>query len=95
MPLGARLGYLLRERSLDENAELQERWSRIDRTITDAVRRAQAADRVRADLPALWVADAWFWLVVAAWEGVEAGRIAPVDGARLVITTLLDGTGGR
>ena len=33
MPLGARLGYLLRERSLDENAELQERWSRIDRTM--------------------------------------------------------------
>jgi hypothetical protein len=32
---------------------------------------------------------------VAAWEGVEAGRIAPVDGARLVITTLLDGTGSR
>jgi AcrR family transcriptional regulator len=95
MPLGARLGYLLRERSLDENEELQERWSRIDRTITDAVRRAQAADRVRADLPALWVSDAWFWLVVAAWEGVEAGRIAPVDGARLVITTLLDGTGSR
>jgi|694.fasta_scaffold138818_3 AcrR family transcriptional regulator len=95
MPLGARLGYLLRERSLDDNEELQERWSRIDRTITDAVRRAQAADRVRADLPALWVSDAWFWLVVAAWEGVEAGRIAPVDGARLVITTLLDGTGSR
>ncbi len=95
MPLGARLGYLLRERSLDDNEELRERWSRIDRTITDAVRRAQAADRVRADLPALWVADVWFWLVVAAWEGVEAGRIAPLDGARLVITTLLDGTGSR
>ena len=95
MPLGARHGYLLRERSLDDNEELRERWSRIDRTITDAVRRAQAADRVRADLPALWVADVWFWLVVAAWEGVEAGRIAPLDGARLVITTLLDGTGSH
>ncbi len=95
MPLGARLGYLLRERSLDDNEELRERWAQIDRTITDAVRRAQAADRVRADLPALWVADAWFWLVVAAWEAVEAGRIAPVDGPRLVITTLLDGTGSR
>lgn len=95
MPLGARLGYLLRERSLDDNEELRERWAQIDRTITDAVRRAQAAHRVRADLPALWVADAWFWLVVAAWEAVEAGRIAPVDGPRLVITTLLDGTGSR
>ena len=92
MPLGARLGYLLRERSLDDDAELRERWGRIDRAITDCVRRAQAAGRIRADLPALWVADGWFWLVVGAWEGIEAGRIAPVDGARLVLTTLLDGT---
>lgn len=92
MPLGARLGYLLRERSLDDDADLDERWSRIDRTITEAIRRAQADARIRADLPALWVGDAWFWLVVGAWEGIEAGRIAPVDGARLVLTTLLDGT---
>jgi AcrR family transcriptional regulator len=92
MPLGARLGYLLRERSLDDDEDLRERWARIDRAITDAVRRAQAAGRIRADLPALWVADAWFWLVVAVWEGVEAGRIAPVDGTRLALTTLLDGT---
>jgi AcrR family transcriptional regulator len=91
MPLGSRLGYLLRERSLDEDEELNERWRRVDRTITDAIRRAQAEDQVRPDLPALWVGDAWFWLVVAAWEGIEAGRIAPLDGARLVLSTLLDG----
>ncbi len=95
IPLGARLGYLLRERSLDDDEGLKERWARIDRGIVDAIRRAQAAERVRADLPALWVADAWFWLVVAVWEAVEAGRIAPVDGSRLVLTTLLDGTGTR
>jgi len=91
MPLGSRLGYLLRERSLDDDEELRERWARIDRIVTDAVRRAQADGRVRPDLPALWVGDAWFWLVVAAWEGIEAGRIAPLDGSRLVLSTLLDG----
>ena len=80
-----------RERSLDDDEELRERWARIDRIVTDAVRRAQADGRVRPDLPALWVGDAWFWLVVAAWEGIEAGRIAPLDGSRLVLSTLLDG----
>ncbi len=91
MPLGSRLGYLLRERSLDDDEDLRERWARIDRVMTDAIRRAQADGRVRPDLPALWVGDAWFWLVVAAWEGIEAGRIAPLDGSRLVLSTLLDG----
>ena len=91
MPLGARLGYLLRERTLDDDDVLDERWRRIDRVLTDAVRRAQAAGRIRADLPAQWVSDAWFWLVAAAWDGIDCGRIAPLDGSRLVLTTLLDG----
>lgn len=95
MPLGARLGFLLRERSLDEDPDLDERWRRIDRVITEAIRRAQADARIRPDLPALWVGDAWFWLVVGAWEGIEAGRIAPLDGTRLVLTTLLDGVAPR
>lgn len=91
MPLGSRLGYLLRERSLDDDEDLRERWRRIDRVVTDDIRRAQADRGIRSDLSALWVGDAWFWLVVAAWESIEAGRIAPLDGSRLVLSTLLEG----
>jgi AcrR family transcriptional regulator len=91
IPLGARLGYLLRERALDDAEELNERWRRLDRVLTDEVRRAQGEGIVRPDLPAPWIGDAWFWLVVAAWEGIEMGRIAPLDAQHLVLSTLLTG----
>lgn len=91
IPLGPRLEFLLRERSLDAEPELTARVEALDAPVRDVVRRAQAAGVLRADLPDEWVVASMNALVYAAWELITVGRLAPVTAPELVMGTLLGG----
>jgi AcrR family transcriptional regulator len=95
VPLGPRMEFLLRERSLDAESEIVARYEALDRPLIDLVSRGQRAGRLRADLPAWWVAAALLGTIYAAWEAVADGRLAPRDAPDLVLTTVLHGAGPR
>jgi AcrR family transcriptional regulator len=94
MPLGERVGFLMRERSLDVEPELTARYTALDRPLADFVARAQQAGALRADLPAWWVAASLTGAVFTAWEAIADGWLAPRDAPELVLRTVLDGVRG-
>jgi AcrR family transcriptional regulator len=91
VPLGPRVEYLMRERSLDVEPDLTARVEALDEPVRALVRRAQAAGRLRTGVPDEWVVASLNALVYAAWELVALGRLAPVAAPDLVLGTLLDG----
>jgi AcrR family transcriptional regulator len=95
VPLGERVEFLLRERSLDDEPELVARYAALDRPLVEFVERAQSAGELRADLPAWWVVMSLAGSVYAAWEAIADGRLAPRDAAALVLGTVHDGVRAR
>lgn len=91
IPLGPRLEFLLRERSLDSEPELIARVEVLDAPVRAMVRRAQAENVIRANLPDEWIVASINALVYAAWELIALGRLAPVSAPELVMSTLLGG----
>lgn len=91
IPLGPRMAFLRRERSLDTEPELVARLEALDAPVRALVRRAQAEGIFRADLPDEWVVASLNTLVFAAWELIAQGRIAPVVAPDLVMRTLRSG----
>jgi AcrR family transcriptional regulator len=91
IPLGPRLEFLLRERSLDSEPELIARVEALDAPVRAMVRRAQAENVIRANLPDEWIVASINALVYAAWELIALGRLAPVSAPELVMSTLLGG----
>lgn len=91
IPLGPRIAYLFRERSLDDNRSVQSRLMSLQATDIDLLQRAQAEGHLRRDVPITWLTRSLDALVFAAWEGVDAGDLAPRDAPNLVITTFLQG----
>jgi AcrR family transcriptional regulator len=95
VPLGPRAEFLLRERSLDTEPELVARYAALDVPLAEFVSNAQAAGRLRRDLPTWWVVASLFGGVATAWEAIADGRLAPRDATGLVLGTLLDGVRDR
>jgi hypothetical protein len=91
IPLGPRMAFLRRERSLDAEPELAARLEVLDAPVRALVRRAQAEGVLRADLPEEWIVTSLKSLIFAAWALIAQGRIAPVDAPELVMRTLLGG----
>lgn len=91
LPLGSRVEFLLRERSLDVEPELVARYERLDEPVIALMRRAQAAGQCRADLPPWWMAAAVIGAVSTAWEAIADGRLAARDAPGLVLDTVLSG----
>ena len=91
VPLGPRIEFLTRERSLDEVEEVNERYLALDRPLIELVERGQATGVLRGDVPAWWLVAALAALVYAAWEAIAEGRLAPRDASPLVLSTALDG----
>ncbi len=94
IPLGPRLAFLLRERSLDVEPDLTARVEALDAQVTALVRRGRAAGVLTAELPEEWVVASLNAQVYAAWELIALGRLAPVGAPAVVIRTLLHGIGG-
>lgn len=91
VPLGERVEFLLRERSLDHEAELVARYTALDRPLVEFVARGQRAGALRADLPDWWIVAALLGAVYSAWEAIADGRLAPRDAPALVLRTVFDG----
>ena len=95
VPLGERVEFLLRERSLDAEPELVARYAELDRPLIGFVTRAQEAGTLRRDLAAWWIVASLNGSVYAAWEAIADGRLAPRDAPALVLGTVLDGVRAR
>jgi AcrR family transcriptional regulator len=91
VPLGQRVEFLLRERSLDDEPELVARYTALDRPLVAFVNRAQQAGVLRGDQPAWWIVASLTGAVYAAWEAIADGRLASRDAPALVLGTVLDG----
>ena len=95
IPLGPRVEFLMRERSLDDVVELTRRYAALDRPVLDVVTRGQRDGVLRTDLPAWWLVAALTGTVYAAWEASVDGRLAPRDAAEFVCAVVLDGAAPR
>ncbi|HEV7452535.1 MAG TPA: TetR/AcrR family transcriptional regulator [Pseudonocardiaceae bacterium] len=91
IPLGPRMAFLRRERSLDTEPELIARVEALDAPVRALVRRAQAEGVFSADLPDEWVVASLNSLVFTAWALIAQGRIAPIAAPELVMRILLGG----
>jgi AcrR family transcriptional regulator len=92
---GGLLAFFFRQPDLDEDAAILSRQAtEMDGPILAQIRAARAAGSMRSDSPEWWAASAVYALVYVAWEGVQRGWLAPVDGPELVLDTLLRGQGG-
>lgn len=92
---GALLAFFFRQPALDDDpAILQRQATELDEPILRQVRAAREAGALRADSPEWYAASAVYALVYIAWDGIQSGRLAPVDAPGLVMETLLRGQGG-
>lgn len=90
VPLGPRVEFLLRFPNLQDDERLSTRLTTMDQPVIDLISRLQGT-RVRADMPAWWIAQILYAGVYSAWEGIAAGQLAPLDAPRLVLTTFYQG----
>jgi AcrR family transcriptional regulator len=93
VPLGPRVEFLMRERSLDAVPAVVARYEALDAPLTGLVERRQAAGELDPALPAWWVTAALNGTVYTAWEAIADGRLAPRDAPALVLATVLRGVG--
>lgn len=95
IPLGPRVEYLLRERSLNAVPEVVQRHEELDRPLLELVRRGQQDGTLRDDFSDWWIVASLAAAVFAAWAAVADGRLAPREAPRLVCGTVLDGLSAR
>jgi AcrR family transcriptional regulator len=93
VPLGAQVDFHLRQPALHEDAELAVEVAALDEPIAAFVRHAQAVGLVRAGLAPWWVVSMLFAVTYSAWEGVHAGRLAPLDAPALAYDTFVGAVG--
>ncbi|WP_433264010.1 TetR/AcrR family transcriptional regulator [Actinosynnema sp. CS-041913] len=91
VPMGPRLEFLLRFPGLEQDPRVAARLARMDQPLLEFVKTGQDHGRLRADLPTWWVLDTLYAVVYSAWESIAAGRLAPLDAPKLVLTTVLKG----
>ncbi|RZS44668.1 TetR family transcriptional regulator [Herbihabitans rhizosphaerae] len=95
IPLGSRIEFLVRQPSLDLDAELMARLEALDEETDELIRRGQQAGIFRADTRVWWFTLTFNGLIYSAWEAIVKGRLAPLDAPDLVVTTLLRGLGAE
>jgi AcrR family transcriptional regulator len=94
IPQGAQVNFLLRQPSLDADADLTAAIAALDDPVTDFVRHAQAVGVLNADLPPWWVISSLYALTYSAWDAVRTGHLAELYSSGLAFDTLLRGVGG-
>ncbi|MFS8101098.1 TetR/AcrR family transcriptional regulator [Lentzea alba] len=92
--LGPRIEFLLRFPGLDQDEQLAARILAMDQPVLDLITRLQGT-RLRNDLPAWWILNTLYAGLFNAWEAIVAGRLAPLDAPRFVLTTVFEGVGSR
>lgn len=95
IPLGPRVEFLLRERSLDSEPEVVRRYEDLDLPLLRLVERGQQDGSLRRDLPSWWVVSSLTTAVYGAWDAIAYGKLAPLDAPGLVTETTLFGLVAR
>ncbi|MEV0612909.1 TetR/AcrR family transcriptional regulator [Nonomuraea sp. NPDC050404] len=88
-------GFSLTDHALDDHPELRQRTDELEEREVDFYAAAQRAGLLRADLPARWISNLVFGLLVAVRESLSRGDIARRDASRLVFTTFMHGAAVR
>lgn len=71
------------------------RVAAMDAELEAAFRRGQRTGALDPALPASWLVESLHALVYTAWEQVAAGRLAPHDAVRSVVSTWAHGVTGH
>lgn len=90
-PIGPQLAFLLSEASLGRDPDVRRRTDEAIAPLLALATRAGDEGLLRRDVPRDWVVDAFFGLLLAAWDSVADGRLAARAAPRLVVDTLLTG----
>ena len=88
--LGPRIEFLIRFPGLENDEQLAVRILAMDQPVLDLITRLQGS-RLRRDLPAWWILNTLYAGLYNAWEAIVAGRLAPLDAPRFVLTTVFEG----
>lgn len=91
IPIAPQLEFLLTEASLSDETEVRRRGDEVIAPLLALAERGRHDGLVRHDVTADWVVDAFLALLLAAWDGIDDGRLAPKLAPRLVTDTLLGG----
>lgn len=93
VPLGPRLEFLVRERSLNDVPEVTARYAALDAPLVALVERGQREGSLRRDLAPWWVVAVLTGATYSTWEAIADGQLAPRDAGPLLLSTVLDGIG--
>lgn len=67
----------------------------LDTPLLEFARAAQAAGALQAGLAPWWIVSTLYSITYSAWEGVAAGRLAPLDAPGIAFDTITAGIGAR
>ncbi|RFS83418.1 TetR/AcrR family transcriptional regulator [Actinomadura spongiicola] len=87
-------GYALTAHTTAALPDLADRTDRLERRELAFYTAAQRAGVIRPDLPAAWIGNHVYGLMVAVRESLHQGSVARRDIEEHVLTTLRDGIGG-
>lgn len=93
IPAGPQLAFLFRQPGLGADPHIGEQLRSLERPIEAVIESAQRDRTLRSDRPLWWFVSTLYALVYIAWEGIEMGRLAPLDATDLVLGTLTHGLG--
>jgi AcrR family transcriptional regulator len=93
LPLGPRMAFLVR--ALPQDPGLAERLAALDQPLLALLNSARLAGDLRADVNPRWLLACLDAALVAAWQAIEDGALAPLDAADAVLSLLLDGARPR
>lgn len=93
LPIAPQLAFLLGETSLGGQAAITRRTDAAIAPLVALGERAAREGLLRRDVTPDWLVGAFFALLLAAWDGIDGGRLAPRLAPRLVVDTLLSGVG--
>ncbi|MFI6322701.1 TetR/AcrR family transcriptional regulator [Nonomuraea sp. NPDC050556] len=88
-------GFALTDYILEEHPGLQARCDELETHEIDLITAAQRLGVLRADLPARWVSNTVYGVLVTVRESLRRGDIARRDASRLAVETFMHGTGGH
>jgi AcrR family transcriptional regulator len=86
-------GFALTDDVVAGNDDVREWIERLEEQGVEFIAAAQRAGVLDPDLPARWISDALYGLLIGARDSLRAGNVARRDLADLVVRTLLRGVG--
>jgi AcrR family transcriptional regulator len=95
VPLGDKVFFLIREKSLDLPPELDAADQATRAPIRRIIERGQASGEFRAELNADWIMQHLDYALYAMWQAVHDGWVARKEAPRLLVSTLLGGIVAR